>query len=825
MHPVLAAVTIAIAAIVPTVMFPTPGHADEGQWMPGQLPELADRLGPGVELRPETLWNDDDGGLLRAIVNLSGCSAGFVSRAGLIATNHHCAVGAIQSQSSEAHDYLTDGFVAGSRAEELEAKGKTVKVLVAIDDVTESVRALVAEHSDPIGRERAVDRHEKELVAECEAAHPGHHCTVASFYRGSQFQLLRYLELLDVRLVLAPPSSIGNFGGEIDNWMWPRHSGDFTLLRAYVAPDGRPAAYAPDNVPYEPARWLEVSPTGVAPGDFVAVLGYPGHTDRYLSLAETIHHVERFLPARIDLYGEWIDLYERHGARDPAVKIKVAARLRSLANRHKNARGMLDGIAKIGLLEQRRAEEDAFRRWAAAQEDGRHAGALERLDARARADGDEFAADFLVENLPQASALLDAAIDLIRWAKERRKPDIERPTRYMDRERSKVWNRIERGVRDFDADTDAATLAAWLRRHAALPPERRVTDVGPQDVAVKFRGTELASLERTRALFDAADYGALESSRDPLIAWARQLVLAIEAREERQRARKGESLELGPLYFDMVAAVRPGPVYPDANGTLRVSLARVEGYAPRDGLIATPQTTLAGQLAKYTGAGPFDLPAKLREAAAATSPWVDPGLADVPVCFLSNADTTGGNSGSPVIDGRGRWIGLNFDRVWENIAGDFGWRAERSRNIVVDIRYILWTIDRVFEARHVLEELGIAEFRAVHLNLNVRGMPPSATVAINERSNDELIASGRRSSSSGSGQSPFPVPAPVVEALRANAAREGLPAGPRAAALRNAVADYHGRRRDVDRTATTCSSGRAARSSCSCCSSSTTATS
>lgn len=679
--------------------------------MPEQIPSIEGLSGSGLELEPSKVWNQTDGGLMRAIVNFSGCSAGFISKRGLVATNHHCAYGAIQAQSTEEHDYLTDGFFAASDAEELEAKGKTVKVLVAIDDVTPSMHEVVKGVRDPVERQLAVEKKKKELVQACEEEHPGHRCRVANFYRGSTFELHRYLELLDIRLVLAPPSGVGNFGGEIDNWMWPRHSGDFSILRAYVGPDGKPAAYAEENVPYEPQRWLEVSGEGVAPGDFVAVLGYPGHTDRYLSLPEVEFQVERFLPSRVELYGEWIEIYEKAGTADPGVKIKVAARLRSLANRHKNARGMLDGIAKIGLLAQRKTEDAQLRDWATKRSNNLHSEALNRLAMMTDETSAEFAAGFLVDNAQRSAVALDAAIALVRWAKERGKPDLERDEGYMDRQKQKVWNRIERGIRDFDPAVDTSTAQRWLARVEALPADAKFTTVRAADVAAIFSRTSMMDSARAGEMFEAADYAAIEASRDPLIVWARDLVEAIETREQQKRAWSGEMLEIGPLYFEMVKAVRSGLIYPDANGTLRFSAARVEGYAPRDGLVATPQSTLAGQVAKHTGQEPFDLPKTLLDAAGAgpSTYWADPGLSDVPVCFLSNADTTGGNSGSPVVDGKGRWVGLNFDRVWENIAGDFGWRPDRSRNITVDVRYILWTMDEVFGATRLLDELGVAD--------------------------------------------------------------------------------------------------------------------
>ena len=714
------------AALLTLLALAGPVRADEGQWMPAQIAELDQaRLRElGLELAPEQLWSAD-GGLLRAAVNLSGCSAAFISADGLIATNHHCAYAAIQGNSSVEHDYLGDGFVARERGDELPGKDLTVRVIERIDDVTAELQAVVDAATDDRGRAQAIERARKQLVDACEKSGPSRRCEVASFYGGSLYQRFTYKELRDVRLVYAPPAAIGEFGGEEDNWMWPRHTGDFALVRAYAGADNQPAEAAPGNVPYRPAEFLRPAATGVKAGEFVAVLGYPGQTQRYLPVVEVERFIDQVFPARIDLYGEWIAIYEQLGGKDPAVAIKVAASKKSLANRFKNAQGMLAGLRAMRLVERRRGEETALEQWAARPENAAFIDVIPEIRAVSGARREGFTGEFLLENLANTGSLVAVAVDLVRRAREAQKPDLERLAGYMDRDRKRLRDRVERRLRDFDLEVDVQLLAALLARAAALPTAARIAAVEPLLAGASggreafvpaarklLAASRLGEKDATLALL-AADEATLARSRDSVLALATLLVPALEALDATNEARNGRGLRVGPRYFSMLRTVRDGPVYPDANGTLRFSYATVGGYSPREGLTATPQTTLAGQLAKVTGVAPFTMPRRIADLAegAGGTHWADPVLGDLPINFLANADTTGGNSGSPVVNGRGELVGLNFDRVWENIAGDFGYNPARSRNVIVDVRYLMWLLDRAEDAGTLLDELGVGGLR------------------------------------------------------------------------------------------------------------------
>ncbi|MCB9567928.1 MAG: S46 family peptidase [Myxococcales bacterium] len=477
----------------------------------------------------------------------------------------------------------------------------------------------------------------------------------------------------------------------------------------------------PGQPPLPPGALAAARPGGGPAGRPGRGPRLPWRTTRYLWVAELTRTLDQTLPALIDLYGEWIAIAEELGAADPAVAIKVAATKKSLANRHKNSRGMIDGVKAMGLRERREAEEARLR-------EGEGAALLADLaeysaDARAR-----YPTAFALHRFAHAPSLVDAAVSLVRWARERQRPERERADGYLERDRDDLWNGIARRLRDHDVEVEAHLLAAVLARAAALPPtENARVDALAGLIAGKrgdrqvflpatrrlLKGTRLADTEAMRGLFDAADPAALRASRDPLLVLANALVDAIERDEAEEEARRGRRMVLEPAYFELLRGVRPGPLYPDANGTLRFSVATVRGYRPRDGLEALPQTTLRGQLAKLTGAEPFTLPERVVAAAAgaAESYWADPGLADLVLCLLADGDTTGGNSGSAVVNGRGEVIGLNFDRVWENIAGDVAYSNERSRNIIVDVRYLLWLLDRVEDAGALLDELGVGDRR------------------------------------------------------------------------------------------------------------------
>ena len=606
--------------------------------------------------------------------------------------------------------------------------GRKVEVLVRESDVTSEVLSAAKPATDDATRERAIEAATQKLVDSCEQTHRPHHCSVRSFFLGRQYRLFETLELGDLRVVYAPPAGVGQFGGRVDRHAWPRQAGDFALLRAYTAADGTPAGYAKENVPYKPDPWLHVGDEGIEPGAFVMVAGYPAHTDRYLPAVEIARYTEQVLPARIGLYQDWLEVIDRQGKRSPALAVKVAMHKRQIEELLASTRARLEALNKLHLTELREREEQRLHTWCSVKPDRKQFcdafAELEKLSATRR---EAFPRTLLLDNLRRGPSLLAIGIDLVQRARQHAVVARQRTATYADDNAGQLWKQQEHRLHGYDPRVDAELLASLVLRARHLPqatplePLSRLAgnlddkqrDALARRLEARFRSSTLSNEKHVRELFDAADAAALEKSRDPVIALARDLADLLAQRDAERARERGTESRVGPRYFQMLDRSRTGPLYPDANGTLRVSYGTVTGYDPEDGLRALPQTTLHGAINKATGESPFNLPRRLLEKAAAAgeSYWADPDLDDVPLCFLSSADTAG-SPGGPVIDGRGHLVGLDFDRVWEDAAGDFVYRRDRSRSIGVDIRYMLWLLDRVEDAGALLRELGVSSYRS-----------------------------------------------------------------------------------------------------------------
>jgi len=715
---------IRLSFFVAALLAATPALALDGKWTPDQVLQLDARWlrQQGLRLPPSALWDDKRGtGLLSGAVNIGGCSGAFVSNTGLIVTNHHCLFGVVQEHSSPEHDLITNGYLARTPADELPSSTLRVEIPKRFTDVTAKILATVPAGADPQARLRAIEATQKALVAECRQQ-PDTKCKVAAFDDGTRYTLIESTELRDVRLVYSPARAIGEYGGEIDNWSWPRHTGDFAIARAYVGVDGRPADRAEGNKPYAPEFFFPISTDGLDEGDFIMVLGYPGITYRSLIAEEMRERRERYFARREDLFGEWIRLLETTTADDAAGKILVAANLKGLNNRWKNAQGQIAGLDRGRIVQRQAARDDAVAAWAATHP--AHAEALAARDAlravlaeRERTWEHDFllnlvpmGTDSVAGGIPPLPKALYFAATLAHDARERAKPDADRGKGFADADRGQLRDRLRSEQHNYFAPADRAVFAALVRRALALPADQRIAAVDARfagktpaqiddAIAAMYAGTALLDPDRRDAMLGTPE-AALRDRHDALLDFGLDWNRDLRALRERERDWNARSAQARPAWRRAVAAQAGKPVAPDANGTLRISFGHVQGYAPRDGLLATPFTTLAGVLQKDTGEEPFALPAAVRAAAST------PGAADRRVDFLADGDTSGGNSGSPVVDGRGRLVGVNFDRVWENVAGDFGFDPAVSRNISVDIRYLLWMLRDVEHADGLLRELG-----------------------------------------------------------------------------------------------------------------------
>lgn len=673
----------------------------------------------GLAVSLSDLWTPGKGGLLRAVAGLQGCSASFVSSDGLLITNHHCVHRAIQRNSTPGRDYLSDGFVAKTRADELPGLGTLVYVFQRQSDVTSRILDTLDSSLTDLQRLKEIERRESMLVRECESK-PNMRCEVARENDGLRFMMLENTELKDVRLVAFPPESLGNYGGEIDNWHWPRHTLDFAILRAYVKPSGEPAEYDGANVPYHPDTYLTVSELFPTPPSLVMVAGKPGKTRRYAHHTEVEDALEWYYPFRDSLYTAWIEALERGAGDDPAARLVVSSWLRRLNNGLFHARGMIKGLRANGAVERARRRDEALRAWISEKPEraARYASVLDDLENHLRASRETRQKDQLLGALVSGAQVFGFSRRIVKWAAQREKPDDVREPGYQDRDRDTVRRELEQAQRSLHLDSDRAVMRLMVQRLCALAPhERPGALLGPEGLPCEadqlqkklrelYQGTKLGMIQ---GRLDAFGLGLdeLRRSKDPMIQLALRVSQEFDDLDRRNQEREGARIRLERPYLQALIAFRGKAFYPDANSTPRISFAHVAGYAPQDGVWHIPQTTFRGMLDKHTGSPPFQVPEMLFRTFEnqAFGQYADPSGADVPLCFLSNADTTGGNSGSPVLDGTGKMVGLNFDRVFENIAGDYGYNPDRSRNVMVSTRAILWYLQHVVQAYPLVSEI------------------------------------------------------------------------------------------------------------------------
>jgi len=702
-----------------------PAQAKEGMFTPDQLPEIAkDLRKTGLKLKPNSL-TDLTAFPMGAVISLGGCTASFVSPQGLAVTNHHCARGSVQFNSTAENNYLENGFLAKTMVDELPAApGSRIYVTIKVDDVTDKVTAGTSEGMSGRDRYDAIDAAKKSLIKDCEAD-AGHRCQVPSFHGGLQYKLIKRLEIKDVRLVYAPADAIGKYGGDIDNWMWPRHTGDFSYYRAYVAPDGSSAEFAKENVPFKPAHTLKVSAAGLDDGDFVMAAGYPGSTSRYARLTEVENTFEWLYPSYVTLLEDWIGAIEATAPEGSDARVKYESRLAGLNNFLKNLYGQIDGARRVDLVGRRKAREAELNAWIGKDKSrAEFTGAIENLDGLADESALKRRQSFYFDNATRPQ-LLGAAQSLYRLSVEKAKPDAKRESGYQDRDMAFFKGRMTRIDRRFDADVDKAEWLMFLKTYMARPAAERVASfdkalglgetyneaVISAKLDTYYSQTKLTSKDSRLALMDA-DMAQLKASSDPFMKLAVAIFDFEMSQEAATKDRSGRSTILRPQYMQAIIDWQKSKgytAYPDANSTLRITYGNVLGGSPKDGLIYEPFTRLEGITAKDTGEDPFNSPQKQLDLIKAKDygKYKLRSIGSVPVNFLTDLDSTGGNSGSATLNAKGELVGLLFDGTFESVNSDWDFDPRTTRTIHLDTRYMLWVMEKVDGADNLLKEMTI----------------------------------------------------------------------------------------------------------------------
>jgi hypothetical protein len=712
--------------------FDNPG----GKWMPLQIPDHAEQLKKlGLEIDPTEL-SDPSSNLLKAIVSLGGCSASFISSEGLLITNHHCVESILaylsqtDRQNGKNSDFVKTGFLAGSREEERSAgPAREVYITTKFVEVTDEVRAGIERVLDPEQRFKIVEKRIKEIVKRSEAANPNLRSEVTSFFRGEKYYLVEKLRIRDLRIVYAPPQNVGYFGGDEHNWFWPRFVGDFALLRVYVDKEGKPAPYSTENVPYKPEQHLKISRQGVDLRDLVLVAGYPGSTERLLTGKEFEKSVNEDIVEAIAGYNRFKAILDDLADQSEELKIKTSSTRFSLSNVIKNRTEGLEAIGRMNIVARRLEIDQNLQAWidTSPERKAKYGRAIQDLyELEQRFDVPEsIKRTFELQRSP----ILTRALTIVRKGEQTTHADADRDAAYQQRNWEALNNADKQVQGSLDQRIDAEVLFAFIKRVLELPRAQQHasmdslfgadrTTVSDEQIRAKLAellaNTELYNLDRRQELLNQTSWQQIQQSSDPLIKLALSMLPTVLEQNSKTRAMQGEYLLVTTKY---VQAKREWlksqgmDLAPDANSTLRVTYGQVrEQRKSSDGKLYPAFTTLRELVDHQNTAGKefFEVPENVLAAAEIGDhePFMEERFGHVPLNFQANVDTTGGNSGSAALNGRGELVGLLFDGNEETLYTDWYFDAD-VRSILVDIRYFLWTLHNVEKAKHLLGEMDI----------------------------------------------------------------------------------------------------------------------
>ena len=690
--------------------------AGDGMWLPLLLKALneGEMQSMGMKLTAEDIYSVNQGSLKDAIVHFGGfCTSEVISDQGLLLTNHHCGYGQIQSHSTIENNLLKDGFWAKDKSEELANPGLFARFITRMDDISDVVLAGVSKDMDEITRQSIIDKNIDSIRGSIRLEE-FHDIIIRPFYQGNQYFIFYTVTYNDVRLVGTPPESIGKFGADTDNWVWPRHTGDFALFRIYAGPDNKPADYSENNVPYKPKHFLPISLDGVEEGDFTMVFGFPGRTNQYLPGAAVEQIIETLNPAKIEIRETALAILDEKMRADEEVRIQYASKFARIANYWKKWIGESQGLVKTNALEKKRNFEEEFKM--KNKDNPENVSLLPQMEQLYKAiEPYAYTRDYYSEVASRNIELLSVSSIIGRLVTRYENNGVDDYSRYLPR----IKNYLEGFYKNYRPEIDQEVFAALTEMYAKNVNGMYIPDAlknkkgakGFQMLASElYSGSSFTDKDKTMALLSLEPAEVIEKIKmDPAYRlsseWSAMIDKEVNAPYNDHKSKLDEYQR---KYMQAIIETFPKRrFYPDANSTMRVSYGQVNGYKPKDGVCYTPVTYLDGVIEKYQPVDyEFDVHPKLLELFESKEygQYTDTN-GKVPVCFLGSNHTTGGNSGSPAIDAHGNLIGLNFDRVWEGTMSDINYDKSICRNIMVDARFVLFIIDKFAGASHLIDEM------------------------------------------------------------------------------------------------------------------------